>query len=59
MTSARCHRSEMRRRRAVEDLAREARQEVEPGKAGAEEAPAEQEAAVPAEVGETQKPTVA
>jgi hypothetical protein len=58
MTSAWCHQSEMRRRRAVEDPAREARRAAELGPAGAEEAPAEQEAAAPSEVGGSQEPTV-
>jgi hypothetical protein len=59
MTSARRHRFEMRRRKAVGDQVREARQAVEPGRAGAEEALAEQEAAAPVEVGGAQEPTVA
>jgi hypothetical protein len=49
----------MRRRKAVGDQVREARQAVEPGRAGAEEALAEQEAAAPVEVGGAQEPTVA
>jgi hypothetical protein len=59
MTSARRHRFAMRRPKAVEDSGREAGQAVEQGKAGAEEAPAWQEAAAPAEVGGIQEPMVA
>lgn len=59
MTTALRHRFAMRRRKAVGDLVREARRAVEPGQAGAEEAPAEPEAAAPAEVGGTQELTVA